>query len=172
MHTDFHCRLLSVGDVDEFRQLRLRACREEPVAFTEAYEELASLPPEHFKSYFDNGWIAGAFKGNEMVGLAGLYCHKGQKVAHKGTVWGVYAAPETRGQGVARRLIGIVLAEAERAGLEVIHLSTDVNNSRTVGLYKSLGFEPWGIDKSFAKVSGRYIDEVMMAKYLKAHAHA
>ena len=166
-----HYRLLNTDDYELFHNVRLRACKEEPVAFTEAYEELIVLAPEHSKRYFNNGWIAGAFMDDALVGTAGLYRHKELKVQHKGTVWGVYVAPEARGQGAGRRLIEMVLAEAEKVGLELVHLSTNAANDITVGLYKSLGFESWGIDKYFAKVSGTYIDEVMMVKTLKAFSN-
>lgn len=165
------CRLLDKEmDLDAFQEIRLRACKEEPVAFTESYEALAKLPREKFTSYFDNGWIAGAFENDKLLAIAGLYKNTPRKIAHKGNIWGVYCVPEARGRKLSRMLLELLLDEAERDGLEIIHLSTDADNTVTVGLYRSMGFEPWGIDKHFAKVSGRYVHEVMMKKYLKVPA--
>lgn len=168
MSNDYTCRLLTPEDVEQLRTLRLRACKEEPIAFTESYEELADAPKEKFLSHFDKGWVAGAFKGAELVAMAGLYEHYNHKVAHKGSVWGVYVAPEARGAGLARSLITLLLEEAAKTPLEIIHLSTDASNKITVGLYESLGFEAWGIDRDFARVNGTSIDEIMMKKHLKA----
>lgn len=162
------CRLLTLEDTDALRQIRLRACKEEPVAFAEEYEDLLELKPEEFQKYFDNGWIAGAFVAENLVAIAGLYGNKMRKIAHKGNIWGVYVTPEMRGAGLSRQLITLLLSEAEKSDLEIIHLSTDADNQVTVSLYKSLGFEAWGIDTEFAKVSGRYVNEIMMKKYLKA----
>jgi ribosomal protein S18 acetylase RimI-like enzyme len=127
------------------------------------------LDADYFKRQFDNGWVAGAFMSSALVGLAGLYRHKGIKVQHKGSVWGVYVVPEMRSKGISRRLIEMVLAEAKNAGLELVHLSTNEANAATVALYKSLGFEPWGVDKHFAKLPDQYVDEVMMTKVLKEY---
>ncbi len=160
-------RLLTLDDLALFHALRLRACREEPAAFMEAYEELVDKPLIEFAKYFDNGWIAGAFTEGKLVGAAGLFRHKGLKVQHKGTLWNVYVAPEARSRGLARGCIEMVLGEARRAGLECVHLSTTAADPITVSLYKSLGFEPWGVEKHILKLAdGTYVDDVVMAKTL------
>ena len=160
-------RLLTLDDLAQFHALRLRACREEPTAFMEAYEELAYKPVEEFTKYFDNGWIAGAFMDGQLAATAGLFRHKGLKVQHKGTVWGVYTAPQARGKRFSRRCIESVLKEAKQAGLERVHLSTNTENPITIALYQSLGFEPWGVEKHILKLTdGSYVDDVMMTKSL------
>ncbi len=166
MKPDITFRLLTVHDAEMTRQLRLRACREESAAFLEAYEELVQLPPEDFKRRFENGWIAGAFMGNTLVGIAGLYRHKGLKVRHKGTVWGVYVAPEARGHGIAQRCIEMLLEQAAQADIELAQLSTDATNEATITLYKKLGFEIYGLEKCVTKIDDRYIDDVLMTKFL------
>lgn len=158
-------RLLTAADAEAFHRLRLRAVKEEPRSFLETYEEAKQKTAA---SYFESGWIAGAFSGDALVGITGLFRHKGAKVAHKGTVWGVYVAPEARGQGLARRLIETVVEEAARAGLELVQISTDITNPATKGLYQSLGFEPYGTEKHITKLSdGSYVDDVWMVKFLK-----
>src|SRR5262249_37293677 len=132
----------------------------------DAYEDAAQWPLEEFTRYFDQGWIAGAFMGEALVGMVGLYRNKGLKIQHKGKIWGVYVAPEARGQGAARRMIELLLEKARGAGLEHIMLSTDVTNERTVGLYQSLRFTPCGMEKHILKLPHRYVDDVVMVKFL------
>ena len=164
-------RLLTRQDNEMFRVLRLRACKEEPASFLEAYEDLISLPPQAFERYLDNGWIAGAFFGNELIGIAGMHRHKGRRIEHKGTVWGVYVVPEQRGFGYSKKLLSIVLTEASVFGLEVAMLSTDASNIKTIKLYKSLGFVPYGVEKKTLKLSDdHYVDDMWMMKYLHEEA--
>jgi ribosomal protein S18 acetylase RimI-like enzyme len=160
-------RLLTVEDVSDFRELRLRACREEPVAFTDSYEELSILPEADFEKFFHNGWIVGAYLDNVLVAMAGLYRNKSLKIQHKGNIWGVYVANEARGLGISRKCMVILIEQARKAGLESVQLSTDASNPVSVGLYKSLGFEAWGVEKHFAKLPNRYVDEVYMTLFLK-----
>jgi ribosomal protein S18 acetylase RimI-like enzyme len=166
MSADVTIRLLTVKDAEIFRALRLRAMQEEPSAFCEAYEDAVTWPLARFENHFDNGWIAGAFLSGALVGATGLYRHLGKKVQHKGTVWGVYVAPAARGKGVARRLLETVISEARQYGLEILHLSTDTQNPVSFALYKSLGFEPWGVEKHILKLPDRYVDDVVMMKAL------
>jgi len=158
-------RLLTPEDAAVFHQLRLRAVKEETKSFLETEEEVKQKP---VGNYFRNGWIAGAFVDEQLVGITGLYRHSGKKVEHKGTVWGVYVIPEMRGQGLSRQLIEAVLKAAEKAGLEQIHISTDRTNDTTVTLYQKLGFEPYGVEKHIMKLpDNSYIDDVWMIKFLK-----
>lgn len=158
-------RLLTTAEAAIFHQLRLRAVKEETRSFLESYEEAKQKPAV---SYFENGWISGAFIGGALVGITGLFRHKGAKVEHKGIVWGVYVVPEARGKGLARRLIEAVVLEAAQAGLELVQISTDRTNAATQALYQSLGFEPYGTEKHIMKLpDGSYIDDVWMVKFLK-----
>jgi RimJ/RimL family protein N-acetyltransferase len=159
-------RLLTVEDANLFQKIRLRAVKEEPTAFLESAEEVAQKSADAIERYFDNGWIAGAFIDGSLVGTCGLFRHKGEKLKHKGTIWGVYVAPEARGKGFARALITVLLEEAARAGIELVHLSTNIENPISTALYQSLGFEAWGVEKHIMKHEGRYIDDVMMIKFL------
>ncbi len=160
------CRLLTVADVELFREIRLRGLKEHPDAFLDSYEESVDWPLERFKKWFGNGWIAGGFVDQKLLGITGLYRQDRIKIRHKGMVWGVYVAPEARGFGIARRLIEILLAEAKKAGLELVQLSTDVTNPITVALYQSFGFEPYGVEKHILKLQDRYVDDVVMVKFL------
>lgn len=161
-------RLITREEVATLREIRLRSLREEPRAFLVDAEEFEKLPLENVARSFNNAWIACAFENGKAVGMSGLYRHSGKKLAHKGTVWGVYVAPEARGQGLGRKLITLLLDEALKAGIELVTLSTDVKNSITVELYQSLGFAPSGIEMHILKLpDGSYVDDVQMIKFLK-----
>jgi RimJ/RimL family protein N-acetyltransferase len=139
---------------------------DEPSAFLETVDEIKAISGTPFQRYIANGWIAGAFMGDTLVGISGLYRHKGEKLRHKGTVWGVYVVPPARERGLARRMIALLLDEARQAGLELVHISTDSANRVTMGLYQSLGFTPWGTDRRMIKLPERYVDDVMMVMSL------
>lgn len=163
----FSYRLLAAEDSAIFRDLRLRAAKEEPAAFLESYEELIEETAEQYKSRFNNGWIAGAFCEGGLVGCSGLFVRKGRKVRHKGTVWGVYVTPEMRGHAIARTLTNMVLDEGKAAGLEVAVLNADSANPVALGLYESMGFMLQGMEPHDLKLPERYVDNVLMVKFLQ-----
>jgi ribosomal protein S18 acetylase RimI-like enzyme len=163
-------RFMAVEDVALYRELRLRGLKDHPEAFLEAYEEAITWPMKRFERFFDNGWIVGGFVNGELKGMSGLYRHRGVKLEHKGTVWGVYVAPEARGHGMARHAISMLIEEAQKHGIEQVHLSTDMNNEITVSLYKQLGFEPYGTEKHILKLPDKYVDDLLMVKFLNSQA--
>ena len=157
-------RLLTLDDAKIFHTLRLRAVKEEPDSFLETTEEVTAKKVE---TYFENGWISGAFTDGKLVGIAGLYRHKGKKLEHRGTIWGVYIIPQARKKGYARGMIELLLKAAKEAGLERILLSANSEHMETQRMYQHLGFEPYGVEKQLMKrADGSYVDDVLMAKVI------
>ena len=96
--------------------------------------------------------------------MAGFYRETRVKRRHKGTVWGVYVAPEHRGQGVARRLLTALIESARTLpDLKWIVLSVTVERHPAQRLYRSLGFEAWGVEPHALRVGDDYFDEQHMA---------
>jgi L-amino acid N-acyltransferase YncA len=81
----------------------------------------------------------------------------------------VYVAPDATGQGVGKAVLGEVLARCEAMGLrQVMAVIGDSGNAGSIGLHRSLGFEPAGICRSVGFKHGRWVDTVWMQKALNA----
>jgi phosphinothricin acetyltransferase len=79
----------------------------------------------------------------------------------------VYVAPDMRGRGVGRAVLSAVLTECEALGLrQVVAVIGDSANAGSIGLHRSLGFEPSGVGRSFGFKLGRWVDIVWMQKAL------
>ncbi len=161
-------RVITEADVDAFRALRLRALGEEPEAFGASTEDFATTPlsdvAEHLQAA-DDAFVLGAFVP-DLVGMVGFVREHGQKRMHKGFIWGMYVAPEARGQGVGRALMMEALARAVRMpGLEQIHLGVVATNAAAGSLYRSLGFTVYGAERHALKLGDRYVDEELMVRW-------
>ena len=71
------------------------------------------------------------------------------------------------GLGLGRGLMEYALEMAKNCGYEQIELEVVADNERAIGLYKSAGFEIFGVHPHVLKYDdGRYADTLLMAKEL------
>lgn len=160
----FAIRALTPADADAFRAFRLLALAASPEAFGLSVAEEEALAPEIFRERLAGGGgsaVFGAFADGHLVGIAGFLPGVRAKARHKGTLWGVFVAPEWRGHGLARRLVEEVIAHAR--GLVLLLQATVVTtNASARGLYHRLGFAPYGLEERGLCVDGTFYDEELL----------
>ncbi|QSN64141.1 GNAT family N-acetyltransferase [Caballeronia sp. M1242] len=160
-------RQLTRFDASSFVSLRLAGLKECPASFASSYEEEAgrSLHDVEKQLAAERGeGVFGSFDETRLVGVAGLGREHPRKLSHKAFVWGVYVAPEMRGRGISRALIVELIRFAQlRSDITQINLTVNAKNELALRLYKSLGFEPFGIERNSLLVDGCFHDEVHMS---------
>jgi ribosomal protein S18 acetylase RimI-like enzyme len=168
-------RLLNEQDAEPWWHLRLLALRDTPNSFADSAEEHESRSIDDTRKFFqalsDENFIVGMFEGGELAGMAGFYRHKHAKFRHKGTVWGVYVRPESRGKGAARAILKEVIRRAGVVpGVEQVLLVVAATQNNARRLYESLGFKKYGVEPRSLKIGDQYIDDELMLLYLHASA--
>lgn len=163
---DATIRLLEPSDLDAYRALRLRMLAEHPDAFGSDAASFAAQPDaevaERLRASADRFFL-GAFVDGALAGSVGFFREARPKVRHKGTLVGVYVAPERRRLGLARALLEAALRRARSLeGLEQVHLAVVTDNRAARILYASLGFTSYGVEPRALKVDGTYRDEDLM----------
>ena len=123
----------------------------------------AAEPLAFFAARLAASAVFGAFRGADLVGVAGFFVQPGPKHAHKGMLWGMYVRPQARGAGIGR--------DAGRGGHRACPPSRRAapadggqRECRRAGFISELGFVEYGLEKRAAKYRGRYHDDVLMAK--------
>jgi RimJ/RimL family protein N-acetyltransferase len=163
--TQILIRRLAPSEAAAYRGIRLDALRCSPEAFGSTFEAESARPIERFAERLSNCTVFGAFRGDEIVGMAGFMGREGAKDAHKGMLWGMYVRADSRNAGVGRRLAETVIQFA-RERVELLQLAVVRDNEPARRLYASLGFVEYGIERKALKQGGRYYDEILMAKEL------
>ena len=163
-------RELGEGDAPSYRTLRLRALKEHPTAFVSSHEEQREWPLERFaqrlRGSFESAgaFNLGCFVDEDLVGAVGFFREEGPKRMHIGKIVGMHVAAEHQGKGYGRALLGAAIERARQlTELKVIHLAVESTNEPAKALYRSFGFETYGVEKRAIFVDGEYFDEDLMA---------
>ena len=138
-------KIATSEDIAELMAIRLEMLR-----------EVNDLPPDYVfsedfcsysRDYFLNGqhttMLAVDEEDGNTIGCASMcyielmptFSHPTGKRAH---LMNVYTAPDYRGQGMARRMVGMLIEEARRRGVTEISLDATASGRP---LYRKLGFQ-------------------------------
>jgi putative acetyltransferase len=116
-------------------------------------------------SYAKFGALLTALWDGVPCGIANLYLQPYQKLSHQ-CLFAIIVDENFRGKGVGTRLmLDLMELAKEKFQLEFLHLEVYDGNP-AINLYRRLGFETYGIHRHFMKDQGRYVDKIMMQKYL------
>jgi ribosomal protein S18 acetylase RimI-like enzyme len=86
-----------------------------------------------------------------------------RKLEHKALIWGMYVAPEARGNGIRRALLLAALELARSVpAIRQVNLFVNASNSPAILLHKTVGFEVFGRERGGMIVDGELQDELHM----------
>jgi len=166
---DHEVRRIRAGEWRQYRELRLEALKEAPLAFEEQYSESATRPDQFWQGRVERG-AAGAQAGMFVAAQAGRFiakatCFVEPEVADhvSAQIVGVYVTPRSRSRGVAEELMTAVIrwARAEPRA-DRIRLFIMETNERAAAFYRRIGFAATGVtvayppDPAYAELEMEY----------------
>ncbi|MDP9220335.1 MAG: GNAT family N-acetyltransferase [Actinomycetota bacterium] len=144
---DVTVRALTEDDWKTYRQMRLAGLKESPAAFVSTYQEEESFEEDFWRLRMRRSTRLLAERDGVPVGIASTGDAKPideidearQNVAE---IFGMWVDPESRGTGVAWRLVDAAAAEAHKQNRSHLMLWVVIDNGRAVAFYSSYGFRP------------------------------
>lgn len=92
----------------------------------------------------DSCYLVAAAEDGEILGYCGLW-----NVSGEGQIYNVAVREESRGQGIARKMMERLLAEGRACGVSAFTLEVRAGNIPAIRLYHSLGFADAGLRPGF-----------------------
>ena len=161
-------RPLGPDDAEQYRACCLYVTQDAPTSLIPTYEEMEPRTVEMLRELFISkiskpDVTFGAFDGEQLIGLTGIFREERQKRRHKMNLVSVFVRPEYRGKRVGFALVEAALAYARTVeGVEHIELSVRSDNTPAKAIYTSFGFKTWGTEPAFLKLDGSRYDEDYM----------
>lgn len=136
---------LKPEDWKQYRDLRLRALKEEPQAFGSTYADNSKHPDEYWQQRLEDTlnknaqWLVFARLNGVLVGMVGAFVEKEPENAH---VIVVYVTPEARGKSISKMLMKELLTRIKTNNV-IKKITVDVNPEQeaALNLYKNSGFQ-------------------------------
>ncbi len=164
-------RILNEKDAKNYWELRLQSLQTEPFAFGKSVEEHAATTVESVATRLGTmapDFTLGAFEGDALIGIATFIRESGTKDRHKGRIYGVYVKPAHRQKKIGKALIESLLRKVrEDSSIEQVLISVTTRQDAARRLYRSIGFQPFGIEPRALKVGSEYVDEEHMVLVLR-----
>ena len=166
-------REASPADAATFRELRLGALQDSPIAFSADYQKNLDHPLKHWEDmltmHADESTIflaehkhSGSVDERILIGTTGIARGNSPKTRHSAWVWGVYVKPEWRGLHIAEELIRACFSWAKARGIVTAKLEVAAVNQSAIRCYERCGFQIYGMEPRALCYDGYYYDFQMM----------
>lgn len=153
-------------DAVPFRELRLGALQDSPIAFTADYQKNLNHPPKYWEDMLtmqaDESTIFLAEHKNNLISMTGIARGSSPKTRHSAWIWGVYVKPEWRDLHIARELINSCFTWARARKIVIVKLGVAAVNQPAIRCYERCGFKTYGTEPRAIFYQGKYYDEYLM----------
>jgi len=161
---------LSINDWEPYKELRLHALKDAPLAFSSSFEDALNKVDGHWMGHLKDDKMSislFAKSGGKLVGMGAAIFDKKRKTRHIAELVGFYVNPDYRGQGIASKLIEEIIKRIqERPEIKKIKLSVITTQKAGVKLYEKYDFKIAGeLKKEFA-LDGKHYDMYIMERIL------
>ena len=163
----FIIRHATPADAMPFRELRLDALQDSPIAFSADYQQNLNQPAKYWEGRLtmeeDEATLFLAEHEGKLIGMTGIARGGSPKTRHGAWIWGVYVTPEWRGLRIAEELIGSCFTWAKAKKILLVKLGVAATNISAIRCYERSGFSTYGTEPRAIYYEGKYYDEFLMS---------
>ncbi len=138
---------ITARNVHAFKQVRLRALEDTPIAFGSTYARESQLTETDWLQRAtrwngENGIGLLAMDGSAPCGIAGSFLDEADP--SRAELISMWTAPAQRQRGIGRLLVDEIAAWGRRRSAGILLLMVTSSNEPAIAFYRRLGFTPTG----------------------------
>ncbi len=164
-------REANIADAQSFRELRLEALENSPIAFSADYQKNLNHPAKYWEDLLtphpDESAMFIVEYVSKLIGMTGVMRGNSPKTRHSVWIWGVYITPAWRGLHIAEEIIRTCCEWAKARKVVMAKLGVAAVNQPAIRCYERCGFKVYGTEPRAVLVDGQYYDEYLMFKSLE-----
>jgi RimJ/RimL family protein N-acetyltransferase len=157
-------------DAMRFRELRLEALQDSPIAFTADYRKNLNQPAKYWEDLLttqaDESTIFVPESEGKLLGMTGITRGSSPKTRHGAWIWGVYVTAAWRGLHIAEEMINSCLVWARARKIVFAKLGVSAVNKPAIRCYERCGFKIYGTEPRTVFYEGKYYDDHLMYRSL------
>ena len=157
---------LSQDDAARFLEFRTQGLIDDHDAFRVTADDDAAVPVNEWRARIDRDYVVAAIgQKGEWMGVGGLSRFAGEKLRHKGLIWGMYVTPTARGTGVADEIMRALIHHAQ-GKLHHLQLTVMADNHRAQAFYERHGFTVYAVEPESVLSGDGFAGEALMRRPL------
>ena len=169
-HGTIVIREANMADATSFREMRLEALQNSPIAFSADYQKNLTHPIKYWEDLLsphtdESTMFIGEHEG-QLIAMTGVMRGSSPKTRHSAWIWGVYVTPTWRGLHIAEEIIHCCIDWAKSRNVVMAKLGVAAVNRPAIRCYERCGFKVYGTEPRAVLVDGQYYDEYLMFKSL------
>ncbi len=152
---------LTGNDTARFLELREISLTQESDNFRTSALDNSSLGFAYWQDRIERDHVAAVEVDGMLKALGGLSRVVGEKMDHKGLIWGMYVHPDLRGCGAADLIMDALIASA-RGQLRQLILTLATDNVSAQRFYQRHGFALYGTEPDAIRRGDGFVAEALM----------
>lgn len=155
------------NDAALFRELRLGALLNSPIAFSMDHQKASIQPIKYWEDMLAMDDMESAIflaeHDRSLIGMTGVARGRSPKTRHAVDIWGVYVLPEWRGNHIAEEMIKSCMEWARARGVVIAKLGVAAVNQSAIHCYERCGFKTYATETRALYHNDRYYDFHLMS---------
>jgi ribosomal protein S18 acetylase RimI-like enzyme len=156
---------LSGEDTARFLELRQRYLADEANNFRTSALDDSHLGFQYWHDRIEREYVVAIEIDGALKALGGLSRVVGEKMDHKGLIWGMYVDPDLRGTGAADAIMN-ALVDAAKGLVRQLQLTLAADNAAAQRFYERHEFKLYAVEPDALRRGDGFVDEALMWRLL------